>query len=152
MNEDKGLSIAKSKLNFQGVVELQKNPKLSDNASTESNYDCSYHWIRYREQLSDNTLFHEACHVKLNEIGFKTVELRLASNKDSFSELSLKLVAEAYADRLCFVFFNEAAEEVRECYSKIAYGNPLTIKNALNPQNLGARLLFFGMAPELHYC
>jgi hypothetical protein len=140
------LAIAKSKLDIHGIVELQNNPKLAESAATCSNPDSSHHWIYYKEQISDNTLFHETCHVKLNEIGFKTVELRMATKRDSFSDLSLKLVAEAYANRLSFVFFNDAAKEASECYSK-AYGKPSNIKNAFC-KGLDDILLFFGMAPS----
>jgi hypothetical protein len=140
------LTIAKSKLDIHGMVEFQQDSQLGFPAVTSSNNDCSHHLIQYKGQISVGTLFHEVCHVKLNEIGFKKVELRIAKNTDEATKIALMLVAEAYADSLSLKFFNEECEDVKDLDS--CYLLPNSVLNGIkNSKNVTNRLLFIGMAP-----
>jgi hypothetical protein len=107
------LALARSKLKIVGKVETQEVSELSSPefanvpALTCSNDDASQHLVRYKPTANDTTLLHEFCHVKLNEIGFKTVELRVSNHGQAPPEVkkAIVLVAEAYADAMLFRHF-----------------------------------------------
>lgn len=125
--------VARSRLKFKGNVKIQAlskpevvSPEFGPQlALTISNDDASEHLIKYviGSQLADADFFHEFCHVKLNEIGFKKVEIILEQKiglccKSKLEQEQLNkaviFIAETYAESLQFRYFKEESELVRE--------------------------------------
>jgi len=86
-----------------------------------SNNDASQHLVRYvADRLEDADLFHEFCHAKMNEIGFKKVETEmerrgqsLPSNQREVQNRAVILIAEVYANALLFSNFRNESESIR---------------------------------------
>jgi hypothetical protein len=114
------LALARSKLKIKVKVETLAVPEIvipgfgSVPAATDSNDDASQHTVRYTTAADESTLLHEFCHVKLNEIGFKTAELRLPNQGRTPPELSraVRYVAEVYADCLLFRHFRDESKSM----------------------------------------
>jgi hypothetical protein len=121
----------KRRLAYTGQVYVKKEDNAQFNLSrlgqqsmmTQSNDDCSSHLIVYSddmEVLVSPALFHELCHVKLNEIGYKQVEVHAkeilkddptAKSYPGDVDSSLIIVAECYAEWMYYHYFeNETAE------------------------------------------
>lgn len=104
------------------VVSPEFGPQF---AATISNADASQHLIKYvlGSPIEDSDFFHEFCHVKLNEIGFKKVETIIEQKvglccKSRLEQEELNraviFIAETYANSLLFRHFKEESELVRE--------------------------------------
>ncbi len=69
----------------------------------------------------DSTFYHELCHARTNELGFKEAELetrkkRVKQGKSKESnelDCPLKLLGEAYADAILYAMFRDESREVR---------------------------------------
>jgi len=124
---------ARTRLKFIGKATIIAVPQSecsspefgSQFALTSSNEDASEHLIRYvlDSNLRDSDLFHELCHVKLNEIGFKKVETIMERKAESLPQSepehnemngAVIFIAESYANSLLFRHFKEESEPVRE--------------------------------------
>lgn len=125
------LKIARSRLKFTGEVIIQVvtpsevlSPEFgSVLAMTSSNDDTSQHLIKYVESgLDDSGMFHELCYVKLNEIGFKKVEIGIGQNllscptNEEREEMkkAIVYVAEVYANFFLFKYFKEESKSDRD--------------------------------------
>lgn len=74
-------------------------------------------------QIEDCDFFHEFCHLKLIEIGFKEVEIvvqqkaglycKSGSEQDGMNN-AVRFIAEPYANYLLFRYFQEESESLRE--------------------------------------
>lgn len=127
--------LARARLKFNGIVTLLPVPesKLTipglgvQPAATSSNDDASQHQIKYAQSLNieneNSTFFHEFCHVKLSEIGFKKaeklIEIKISECCDSESErtemrVAHIFVAETLADSLLYRYFREESEASRD--------------------------------------
>jgi len=128
------LKVGRSRLKFTGKVTTQivtKSEALSPEfgsvlAMTSSNDDTSQHLIKYVEALDDSGMFHELCHLKLNEIGFKKVEtevehmlpdLKSDKERDEMKKAVI-LVAEVYANFLLFKYFKQESKPDMENLDK----------------------------------
>ncbi len=93
------------------------------------------------KQLSEQTILHELCHVKLNESGFLDVQngfrLRLEQgrgndyDKNAFRE-TLWCVAEAYAEWLCCIIFVEESKDKVEALVQAIGQNDALLNTYLN--------------------
>lgn len=113
-------SRALATLQYLGQVHLIEDDPLNNplrlgptDARTCSNEDASEHEIHVlRDSYATNgTILHEFCHVKINELGFKRVELDFVERTKAICtteiqltrrEQALYVVAEAYADSVLF--------------------------------------------------
>jgi len=132
-NHEQLLEIARSRLKFTGNITIQAVPQSEasspefglQQALTSSNADALQHSIRYvvDSRLQDSDLFHEFCHVKLNEIGFKRVEIIMEQKAGLFSKSepehkemnrAVVFIAESYANALLFKHFKDESEPTRD--------------------------------------
>lgn len=126
---DEVLCKARARLKISGKVEIQavsESEAVSPEfgfmpALTKSNEDASKHEIKYvPDKVDDVDFLHELSHVKLNEIGFKKVELEMEQKalncKDAQDQEEMKkaiiYVAETYANFLHFKYFREESKSL----------------------------------------
>lgn len=123
INPELLLKIARDRLKFQGNVTLRevpqseaKSPEFGDQvALTSSNSTASQHLVVFvAGKLTVDGFFHEFCHIKLNEIGYKKVENIIESEHSPELNRSAVFIAEAYANYLLFRYFKEEAALVSE--------------------------------------
>lgn len=129
VDTDALLSEARSRLKISGTVTIQAVPQSEAvspefglaPALTASNEDASKHEIRYvADRVNDVDLFHELCHVKLNEIGFRKVEVAIEHKTICWApgqeqeEMNKAAIfgAEAYANSLLFKYFRKESESL----------------------------------------
>jgi hypothetical protein len=124
--------ISKARLKFNGVVTVKSAPESelmvqgigANTAVTLSTSDLSKHLIKYAAnlRLEDSVFFHEFCHVKLNEIGFKKAEAliedavaKCCSSESEIIQMQIArvLVAETLADSILYRFFRKESEDLR---------------------------------------
>lgn len=119
---------AKERLQFTAEVSLEEITAeqmeelgyKGEEAITVSSNDLSKHSIYYLKDVKIYNLYHEFCHVKINEIGFKTAEIRVRKKyqPNHFPknvENALQLVAEAFAQWILLTKFgNESKQMVKK--------------------------------------
>ena len=91
-------------------------------AMTSSNDDASQHLIKYiGDNIDDSGMFHELCHIKLNEIGFKKVEtdieqkkLPICKTNEEKEEMkkAVILIAEVYANFFLFRYCKRSLNQI----------------------------------------
>lgn len=117
------LNIARERLKFTGVVIIKKvaqseveSPQFGfQGALTCSSPDASKHLVRYVEvDVNDASFYHEFCHIKINEIGFKKAELKIGQGATQELKRGLIFIAEAYANEVFFRYFKQESAFERE--------------------------------------
>ncbi len=123
--------IARARLNFQGVVILRGLPQSEMAhpeffyAQTSTNHDGAGHIIEYNREVpvEDSTFFHEFCHVKMNEVGFKEVQDKVNEqagdcfdSEDLWREIAMarNSISEIYGNYLLYRFFERESESERD--------------------------------------
>jgi hypothetical protein len=146
---------SKERLKFSGTVTMKpvSKPELETSglganpASTLTTKDLSKHVIMYATdtRLEDFVFFHEFCHVKLNELGFKKVEALVeekipkccsSASETNLMRVSHVLVSEALANSILYRFFRKESEEQRDelDYSFLMTGNLRNLERRLGQQ------------------
>lgn len=136
--------LSREKLNLRGDVVLVPVPRpqlaaqglVANPAATFTTGDLSKHTIKYAAdvRLDDQVFFHEFCRAKLNEAGFRKVEVSIeaktnacCSSEAEASQLRIStvVVVETLVDAILYRFFRAESEEVRSQldYSFLMVGN-----------------------------
>lgn len=133
INKKKLLTVGRRRLGFTGQVKFMKTsmgnmtiPNLGvQTLLTCSNELCTEHTISYWDisSIAEADVYHELCHVKLNEYGFKRIEtVALNRMKVSYgnsvelksdAENAVRFVAEVYAQSLFFTYFRDESLSIR---------------------------------------
>ena len=156
MNLKKLQATGRRRLGLVGEIEFRNLHGKSGTLATTTNSVTNKHTVSYSDisSLEDADVFHELCRAKLDELGFRTIEIAALSAmreccKDEPKYIvdansSVVVVSEVYANYLLFTQFGEQSDARRqEIVLRFESSDALT--------SLHTRMGFWGTAGIAYY-